>query len=164
MRGTAVVCAVVGTALVLRAARIVQADRPVMDTWGIEPHHERIAALLLAAAGVLPALLAGSLALPWLDASGRAWPLELALATAWAAAGTVRLTLSLEAERRLHDPRLPRHLLWLGAALLLVGVAGTTLVLVPWAAFEVWRLPAAQRRADAARRRFETAQRDDHRS
>jgi hypothetical protein len=164
MRGLAVVCATVGTALVLRSIRLVHGDRPLMDTWGIEPHHERHARLLLATAGVLPALLVGSVLLPWLHPLGRAWPLELGLATAWAALGTVRMAFGLEADRRLHETRLPRHLVWMGAALVLVGAAGTVLVLLPWAALAAFRLPATQRSADAARRRYETAQRDDHRS
>lgn len=163
-RGAAVICATVGTVLVLRSVRVLHGDRPLLDTWGIEPRHERSARLLLAGAGVLPAALAGSLVLPWLHPVGRAWPLDLALAVAWAAPATVRLTFALEAERRLHDPRLPRHLLWLGAALVLVGAAGTVLALLPWAALAAVRLPATQPRADAARRRFETAVRDDHRS
>jgi len=164
LRGVAVICALVGTALALRSARLLHGDRPLLDTWGIEPRHERNARLLLATAGVLPALLLGSVLLPWLHPLGREWPLELAIAVAWAAPATVHLAFALEASRTLHDPRLPRHLLWLGAALLLVGVAGTTLALLPWAALAAVRLPAAQQRADAARRRFETAVRDDHRS
>ena len=164
LRGVAVICALVGTAIALRSARILHGDRPLLDTWGIDPRHERNARLLLAVAGVLPAALVGSVLLPWLHPLGRQWPLELAVAVAWAAPATVHLVLTLEADRRLHHPRLPRHLLWLGAALLLVGVAGTTLALLPWAALAALRLPAAQRRADAARLRFETAVRDDHRS
>jgi hypothetical protein len=164
MRGAAVVCATLGAALVLRSARLVHGDRPLMDTWGIEPRHERWARLLLAVAGVLPAVLVGAPLLAWLHPVGRTWLLDLGLAAAWAALGTARIAFTLEADRRLHEPRLPRHLLWLGAALVVVGAAGTLLVLVPWAALEAWRLPAAQRRADAARRRFESARRDDHRS
>jgi hypothetical protein len=164
MRGVAVVSATIGAALVLRSIRLVHGDRPLMDTWGIEPRHERYARVLLAAAGVLPALLVGSLLLPWLHPLGRAWPLDLGLATVWAALGTVRIAATLEAKRRLHEARLPRHLLWMGAALVLVGAAGSVLALLPWAALEAWRLPAAQRGADRARRRYETAQRDDHRS
>jgi hypothetical protein len=164
LRGAVVICAVIGTALVLRSTRILHGDRPLMDTWGIVPHHERNARLLLAAAGVLPAVLVGSVLLPWLHPLGRQWPLELVIAVAWAGTVTVHLTFALEADRRLHDPRLPRHLLWLFAALVLVGAAGTTLVLLPWAALAALRLPAAQRRADAVRGRFETAVRDDHRS
>lgn len=86
------------------------------------------------------------------------------MAVAFAAPATAWLTFALEAARTLHEPRLPRHLLWLGATLALVGAAGTTLALLPLAALASWRLPATQRRADAARRRFETAVRDDHRS
>lgn len=163
-RGLAVVCAAVGTALVLRSVRVLHGDRPLLDTWGIEARHERWARLLLAAAGVLPALLVGSVALPALGPVGRGWPLDLMLSTPWAALGTVRITYALEARRRLHDPRLPRHLLWTGAALVLTGFAGTALALLPWAVLEAWRLPATQRRADRARLRFETAVRDDHRS
>lgn len=165
LRGLALVAAAVGTALVLRAVRLVDGDRPLMDTWGIEPRHERHARLLLAGCGVLPALLVGSLLLPWLGPVGRAWPLDLAITTAWAGVGMVRVTYELEAGRnRLYDPRLPRQLLWLGLALVLVGFAGTLVVLLPWVALEAWRLPATQRRADRARRRFETARREDHRS
>lgn len=164
LRGLAVVGATVGTALVLRAVRVVHEDRPLMDTWGIEPRHERRARLGLAAGGVLPALLAGTLLLPSIHPLGLAWPLELALATTWAAVGTTRLTYELEARRRLHEPRLPRHLVWMGLALVLVGAASTTLVLLPWAVLDAWRLPRVQQLADAARRRFETAHRDDHRS
>ncbi len=163
MRGLAVVCATVGTALALRSARILHGDRPLMDTWGIEPQHERRARMLLAALGVAPALVVGAPLLAWLDPLGSAWPLELAVTTAWAAVGTVRASYAREAARTLHTSRLPRHLLWMGAALVLVSAAGTTLVLLPWAAFEAWRLPAQQQRADAARRRYESAQRDDHR-
>lgn len=164
LRGLAVIAATVGTALVLRAVRLLHGDRPLMDCWGIDPRHERRARLLLAASGVLPALVLGSLVLPWLGSVGRAWPLELALAAVWATVGTVRVTFELEARRRLHGARLPRHLLWMAAALILVSVAGSSLVLLPWAALEAMRLPSLQRRADAARRRFESARRDDHRS
>lgn len=162
--GAAVVCATIGAALVLRSVRLVHGDRPLMDTWGIEPRHERRARLLLAGLGVLPALLVGSVALPWLHPVGRAWPLELGMALGWAALDAVQLVFALEASRRLHEPRLPRHLLRLGAALVLVGAAGTTAVLLPWAALAAVRMSTAQRRADAARQRFETAERDDHRS
>ncbi|MEM9454188.1 MAG: hypothetical protein AAGF11_08405 [Myxococcota bacterium] len=163
-RGLAVVCATIGAALVLRAVRILHGDRPVLDTWGIEAHHERSARLLLAAVGGLPALFVGSIALAGLGPVGQTWPLDLLLATAWAATHTVRLTFSLDARRRLHEPQLLRQLLWMAAALILTEVAGTPLALLPWAAFEAWRMPATQRRADHARRRFEAAVRDDHRS
>ena len=163
-RGLAVVCATVGAALVLRSVRVLHGDRPLLDTWGIEVHHERSARLLLAAVGVLPALIVGSIALAGLGPVGRGWLLDLLLATAWAATRTVRLTFSLDARRRLHEPQLPRHLLWMAVALLLTGIARTPLALLPWAAFEFWRMPAAQRRADHARRRFEATVRDDHRS
>jgi hypothetical protein len=161
VRGAAVVSALVGAALVLRAARLVHGDRPWIEAWGVAPEHERRARILLAACGGLPALVVGGVALPWLHPLGREWPLALGVAIGWAAVGTARLVFVLEAERRLHEPRLPRQLAILGAALLAVGVAGTMLVLVPVAALAALRLPAAQRRADAARRRFE-AQRDDH--
>lgn len=164
MRGLAVVCATVGAAVGLRSTRIIQADRPLMDTWGIEPQHERGARALLAAAGVLPALLVGAPLLAWLHPLGRAWPLELAVATAWAALVTVRETYALEAARALQTSQAARWLLRMGVALVLVGAAGSILALLPWAALEAWRLPAAQRRADAARQRYETAQRNDHRS
>lgn len=163
-RGLAVVCATVGAAVVLRSVRVLHGDRPLLETWGIEARHERWARLLLAAAGGLPAWLVGSLVLPALGPVGRGWPLDLLLATTWAALSTTRLTFSLEARRRLHAPRLPRHLLWMATALLITGLAGTPLALLPWAALEAWRLPATQRRADRARRRFETAARNDHRS
>lgn len=164
LRGLAVVVATGGAAVVLRAHRLVHGDRPLMDTWGIEPRHERWARLALAGVGVLPAWILGSVVLPWLGPVGRAWPLELAVAAIWGVVGTVRIGFELEARRRLHEPRLPRHLLWMAAALLLVGFGGSTLVLLPWAVLDAMRLPGAQRRADAARRRFETAHRDDHRS
>lgn len=72
MVGAAVICATFGTALVLRSTRILHGDRPLLDAWGIDPRHERGSRLLLAAAGVLPAALVGSLALPWLHPVGRA--------------------------------------------------------------------------------------------
>ncbi|MCX4247711.1 hypothetical protein [Paraliomyxa miuraensis] len=161
LRGLAVVAATVGTAVVLRASRLVHGERPWMDSWGIDPRHERRARWLLAACGVLPAFVLGALWLPWVGPSpsslGAGWSLQLGLATIWAASTTTRMSFSLEAERRLQDSRLPRHLLWMAAALLLVGVAGSVLVLLPWAAVELWRSPAS-------RRLLETAHRDDHRS
>ncbi len=162
-RGLAILCATVGTALVLRAVRVLHGDRPLLDTWGIHARHERWARLSLAALGVTPALVVGTLALPWLGPIGRPWILDLAVATTWAALGTVRLGFSLEARRRLFEPQLLRMLLPLGLALVLTGIAQTTLVLLPWAAITAWRLPGTQRRADRARQRFETARRDDHR-
>ncbi len=161
-RGLAVVAATVGTALVLRSARVLHGDRPTLDTWGITPAQERWARLGLAAAGVVPALVVGSVVLPGLGPVGRAWTLDLLVATGWAAVTTVRLGFALEARRRMHEPRLLRHLPRMGLALILTGLVGTPWVLLPWAAIAALRLPATQRAAERARRRFETAHRDDH--
>lgn len=162
LRGLALVSAVVGTSVSLRAIRLLDGDRSWLDSWGIDPHHERFARLLLAAAGVLPAALVGAPLLAGLDPLGRAWLLELLLATAWASLGIVAAGFALEAKRDLRRPLLARALLRMGAGLTLVGFAGTGLILVPWAVLDAMRLPSAQHRADRARLRFETTRRDDH--
>lgn len=162
LRGLTLVCAMVGSAVSLRATRLLDGDRPWLDSWGIDPRHERSARLLLAAVGVLPAALVGTPLLAGLDPLGRAWLPELLVATAWASLGVVTTSFALEARRALHRPRLLRALLRMGAALILVGIAGTGLILLPWALLDAMRLPSAQRRADRARQRFETSQRDDH--
>lgn len=161
-RGLAVVCAVVGTAVVLRAVRIVDGDRVWLDSVGIEPRHERRAWLLLAATGVLPAAAAGLVVLAWRDAAAHAWLMDLGLATGWAALGIVTLGFGLEAGRRLHEPRMPRLLVRMGLAVLLVVGFETVGALLPWAVLDAVRLRGLQRRAERARLRFETARRDDH--
>ena len=163
-RGLAVVSAIAGAALILRATRIVDGDRPMLDSWGIRPSHERWARLLLAATGVLPALVVGSLVLPYLHPVGRWWPMDQTLALLWAALTLVTTDFQAEARRQLHEPRFNRLMLRMAAAAVLVVGAGTTLVLVPWAALAAWRLPAAQRAATTARMRFETTRSDDHRN
>jgi len=163
-RGLAVVAATVGAALGLLSVRALDGDRPQLDTWGIPDAHERRARVLLAAFGVAPALVAGTLVLPWLGPVGRGWVLDGLIATGWAATFTAHLTFARQARGRLHASWLLRHLLWMSLALVLTGAAGTSLVLLPWAGLSAWRLPAAQRRADRARRRYESARRDDHRS
>ncbi len=164
LRGIAVASAALGAGLVLRAIRAVDGDRPLLDTWGLQARDERRAHLLLAALGGLPAAIGGSLVLPWLAVVGRLWPLEAGLAVAWAAIGTTRFAYLEAARRRLDEPRSVRLLLRGALGALLAVTAETGLALVPWALYEAWRLPAAQRQAHRTRQRFETAQRDDHRS
>lgn len=161
-RGIAIVCATVGTVVCLRAVRLLDEDRPLLDSWGIAPRHERRARLLLAAAGVLPAAIVGTPLLFALGPTGRGWLLQLGIATAWAAVGTVTASFAAEARRELRRPVLPRTLLRMGTALVLVGVAGSLLVLLPWALLDALRLPSAQGGADRARLRFETPLQDDH--
>lgn len=162
LRGLAVICAVVGTMVSHRAVRLLDGDRPLLDSWGIDPRHERWARLLLAGAGVLPAALVGTPLLALLDPLGRTWLLELLVCTAWASVGVVATGFLLEARRNLGQPRLPRTVLRLGAGRILVGIAGSSAALLPWALLDAVRLPSAQRRAERARMRFETARRDDH--
>ncbi|MEM7154450.1 MAG: hypothetical protein AAF799_16505 [Myxococcota bacterium] len=163
-RGMAVVSAMAGTALVLRAVRIIDGDRPLLDSWGIETRHERWARLLLAATGVLPALVIGSVVLPVLHPVGQWWPMDQAIALSWATVTLVATDYVAEARRQLHEPRFNRLMLRTAVAAVLVVGAGTTLVLVPWAALAAWRLPSVQRRAQTARMRFETTRSDDHRN
>lgn len=163
-RGLAVVCAVVGTAVVLRAVRIVDGDRPWLDSVGIEPRHERGARLLLAAMGVFPAAAAGLVVLAWHGAAAPEWLMDLGIATGWAALGVVTMGFGLEAGRRLHEPRMPRLLLRMGLGMLLAVGFETVWALVPWAALDAARLRGLQRRADRARVRLETSRRDDHQS
>lgn len=161
-RGLAVVCAVVGTAVALRAVRIIDGDRAWLDSVGLEPRHERRARLLLAATGVAPAAVAGLVVLAWRSAAAPAWLMDLGLATAWAALGVVTMSYAAEAGRRLHEPRAQRLLLRLGLGMLLAVGVQTTWALVPWAVLDAARLRGLQRRADRARLRFETSRKDDH--
>ncbi|MCH9685649.1 MAG: hypothetical protein K0V04_29730 [Deltaproteobacteria bacterium] len=147
-----------------RAVRIVDGDRSLLDTWGIDLNHERGARLLLAVVGVAPAaagvvivsLVTGGQALPW--------SLDLTVATVWAAIGTVGNDFAMQARRTPHGTRFPRRVLRLALTVVLVVGSGTVLVLLPWTIIEALRLPGLHRRAERARLRFETSTPDDHRT
>ncbi len=163
-RGLAVICGMVGASLCTRAMRAIDGDRPTLDSWGIDPVHERWSRLSLAAMGATPALLGALVVLASAQGLAGAWLFDLVVATAWAAIGTVGSDFTLQARRTPLAPRFPRRVLRMFGAMVVVVGAGTVLVLVPWAMLEALRLAGQQRRAERARLRFETSTLDDHRT
>ncbi|MCA9690149.1 MAG: hypothetical protein KC636_11110, partial [Myxococcales bacterium] len=161
-RGLAIVCAVIGATLSLRAVRLLDGDRSWLDSWGIAPRHERHARLLIAGCGALPAALIGAPALAYAGEVGRLWLVDLGVATAWATLHLVTRGFAAEAARRLHEPQLPRLLLHTFAAVVIVVGVRSELALLPWALLDAARLAAVQRRAERTRLRFETPARDGH--
>lgn len=160
--GTAVLCCVIASWLVLRAQRAVDRDRWYLDAQaGVDPGSELFARVLVGIGFALPILIGLAFAALPLQPLGvaRATITVVVVAT-WAAAGFVRIGARAEARLRLHTPQHVPGTLMVVYGFLVV-LLFDPLVLVMAAALEVAIARRALVRATAARTRFETTDRED---
>ena len=157
-RGAAILACSLGAGLLARSCQLLGRDRALMDSWGIDPRDDRRAELLVASLACLPFSLVAGLALPI------AWALELALVLVWASVGALRGRALAELRQGLEAPAIGRFFARTCGATILVIALDSTLPLLAWTAIDGLRMPGANARAEAMRRRVtaDLPQRDDH--
>lgn len=161
-RGLAVIVAASSWIALVRGLRALAPDRGQLRSWPISPRLERRARLAVVALVAAPALLAGAPLLARAGEVGRWWALDLGLALTWAALVACAASFIDELRGTTFDPHTGRNSLKLGAALVLVTLTHTTLLLLPWALIEALRIPRLQARARAKLARIEREVHDDH--
>jgi hypothetical protein len=142
------------------AMRAIERDRPLLDALPLTPSREWRGRLVIAAVGTAPACV-GLAATSAMAVDPVRVLAEVACACAWAVAEAERFTANAEARRRIDELPAKRGVAFAALAWVLVVLAGTCAILLPWIAAALWAGPRRLRGLRTIRGRKQSARPDD---
>ena len=161
-RGMAVIVAASTWIVLVRGMRALAPDRGQLRSWPIGAQVERRTRLAVVALVGAPALFVGAPVLARAGEVGLWWAFDLGLALTWAALVACAASFVDEARATLFEPHTGRSAASLTAAIVLVTLTDTMLLLLAWALIEALRIPSLQARTRAKLARIERDTHDDH--